>query len=107
MIRKPIMLFFALLAMAACRTPQDIAYLQDVKEYEEIPTPHDGYIRFKKGDKMQINVHSRDEKMRELFNINEPIIFGLPIVFNPYLLVPFVLVPLFAMLITWLAIYTG
>lgn len=63
------MLFFALLAMAACRTPQDIAYLQDVKEYEEIPTPHDGYIRFKKGDKMQINVHSRDEKMRELFNI--------------------------------------
>ncbi len=26
-----------------------------------------------------------------LFNINEPIIFGLPIVFNPYLLVPFVL----------------
>ena len=31
-----------------------------------------------------------------LFNINEPVIFGLPIVFNPYLLVPFVLVPLLA-----------
>ena len=42
-----------------------------------------------------------------LFNINEPIIFGLPIVFNPYLLVPFVLVPLFAMFITWFAISTG
>ena len=42
-----------------------------------------------------------------LFNINEPIIFGLPIVFNPYLLVPFALVPLFAMFITWFAISTG
>lgn len=29
-----------------------------------------------------------------LFNINEPIIFGLPIVFNPILMIPFVLAPL-------------
>ena len=42
-----------------------------------------------------------------LFNINEPIIFGLPIVFNPYLLVPFVIVPLIAMFITYFAITTG
>lgn len=28
-----------------------------------------------------------------IFNINELLIFGLPIVFNPYLLIPFVLVP--------------
>ena len=42
-----------------------------------------------------------------LFNINEPIIFGLPIVFNPYLLVPFVLVPLIAMFVTYFAISTG
>ena len=66
MIRKPIMLFFALLAMAACRTPQDIAYLQDVKEYEEIPTPHDGYIRFKKGDKMR---RFRRELMKDLMTM--------------------------------------
>lgn len=42
-----------------------------------------------------------------LFNINEPIIFGLPIVFNPFLLVPFVLVPILAMVITYFAIAIG
>ena len=42
-----------------------------------------------------------------LFNINEPIIFGLPIVFNPYLLIPFTIVPLLAMLITYASISFG
>ncbi len=42
-----------------------------------------------------------------LFNINEPIIFGLPIVFNPYLLAPFVLVPVAALIVTYMAIVTG
>ena len=42
-----------------------------------------------------------------LFNINEPIIFGLPIVFNPYLLVPFIIVPLIALFVTYFAIYSG
>jgi PTS system cellobiose-specific IIC component len=42
-----------------------------------------------------------------LFNINEPVIFGLPIVFNPYMIVPFILVPILAMLITYIAIFVG
>ena len=42
-----------------------------------------------------------------LFNINEPIIFGLPIVFNPYLLVPFIIVPLLAMFVTYFSISLG
>lgn len=42
-----------------------------------------------------------------LFNINEPIIYGLPIVFNPIMLLPFVLVPLTGVLITYGAIITG
>ena len=42
-----------------------------------------------------------------LFNINEPIIFGLPIVFNPYLLFPFIVVPVIAMIITYFAIVIG
>ena len=42
-----------------------------------------------------------------LFNINEPIIFGLPIVFNPYLLIPFTLVPLMALFVTYGAISIG
>src|SRR5699024_3173654 len=31
-----------------------------------------------------------------IFNINEPIIFGLPVVYNPYLFVPFILAPMVA-----------
>lgn len=32
--------------------------------------------------------------MPAIFNINEPIIFGLPIVYNPYLAIPFFLAPM-------------
>ena len=42
-----------------------------------------------------------------IFNINEPIIFGLPIVFNPYMLAPFTLAMWAAMLITYFSIATG
>lgn len=42
-----------------------------------------------------------------IFNINEPIIFGLPIVLNPVLLVPFVLTPLFNIITTWAVMAAG
>lgn len=42
-----------------------------------------------------------------LFNINEPLIFGMPIVFNPYLLVPFIFTPLIALFVTYAAIAFG
>ena len=42
-----------------------------------------------------------------LFNINEPIIFGLPVVFNGLLLVPFILVPVAAFIITYTAMLAG
>lgn len=42
-----------------------------------------------------------------LFNINEPIIFGLPIVLNPVMFIPFVFVPLFNAIIAWFAISWG
>lgn len=38
-----------------------------------------------------------------IFNINEPLIFGLPIIFNPLLLVPFLLSPVVCISIAWLA----
>jgi PTS system cellobiose-specific IIC component len=38
-----------------------------------------------------------------LFNINEPMIFGAPIVLNPMLLIPFILVPLVLATIAWIA----
>ncbi len=41
------------------------------------------------------------------FGINEPIIFGLPIVLNPVVLVPFILVPLINILLSYFATLVG
>jgi PTS system cellobiose-specific IIC component len=42
-----------------------------------------------------------------LFNINEPIIFGLPIVMNPLLIIPFILVPIATTTLTYTAMELG
>lgn len=42
-----------------------------------------------------------------LFNINEPILFGTPIVLNPFLLIPFIVVPVVAAAGSYLAIASG
>lgn len=57
------------LLLTSCKTPTNITYLQDVNVNEPIKTQGDGYIRFMPGDKLSIFVHSRDEKIMELFNI--------------------------------------
>lgn len=42
-----------------------------------------------------------------LFNINEPLTFGLPIVLNPIMIIPFILSPLALCLITYFSMATG
>ena len=42
-----------------------------------------------------------------IFNINEPVIFGLPIVLNPALLIPFILGPVVLAIISYFALATG
>ncbi|MGF7088789.1 PTS system cellobiose-specific IIC component [Kroppenstedtia sanguinis] len=42
-----------------------------------------------------------------IFNINEPITFGMPIVLNPLLIIPFVLIPLVLTITTYVAMSTG
>lgn len=42
-----------------------------------------------------------------LFNINEPITFGMPIVMNPLMIVPFILAPLTLVIVTYIAMSTG
>ena len=42
-----------------------------------------------------------------LFNVNEILVFGLPIVFNPILLIPFVMTPIVLVLISTFAIQCG
>ena len=59
--------------LTSCKTPHDITYLQDVNVNVPIQTQADGYIRFMPGDKLSIYVHSRDEKLMNLFNLFQSI----------------------------------
>ncbi|MDV3428448.1 MAG: PTS cellobiose transporter subunit IIC [Bacillota bacterium] len=42
-----------------------------------------------------------------IFGINEPIIFGLPIVLNPLIAIPFIFVPMINIIITYITMYIG
>ncbi|MBA4492884.1 PTS cellobiose transporter subunit IIC [Paenactinomyces guangxiensis] len=42
-----------------------------------------------------------------LFNINEPVIFGTPIVMNPLFIIPFILTPIAMVLVTYFAMSSG
>ncbi|WP_415962262.1 PTS cellobiose transporter subunit IIC [Collinsella tanakaei] len=52
----------------------------------------------------QLKAIGKAEIVPALFNINEPLIFGLPIVYNPWLAVPFMLAPMAPAAIAYLAI---
>lgn len=68
-MRKYLLLFSVLMVFAACKTPQNITYMQDVNVNEPIPIQTDGSIRFQPGDKLSIYVHSRDPQLMDLFNL--------------------------------------
>ncbi|MDN3954755.1 PTS cellobiose transporter subunit IIC [Sporolactobacillus laevolacticus] len=52
----------------------------------------------------QLKILGRASIVPGLFNINEPIIFGLPIVYNPYMAIPFFLAPITSASIAYFAI---
>ncbi|MCY7567411.1 PTS cellobiose transporter subunit IIC [Bacillus safensis] len=61
-------------------------------------------------------LRARSKQMKQLgrlaigpaiFNINEPIIFGMPIVMNPMLLIPFILTPIMMIITTYIGMSTG
>jgi PTS system cellobiose-specific IIC component len=63
-----------------------------------------------------IFVVARSSQMREvaklatpagIFNVNEPVIFGLPIVMNPTIVIPWILSPMVVVTITYFAMKTG
>ncbi len=62
-------ILFGAMLLTSCKTPQDIAYLQDVRDNVPIQTQTDGSIRFQPGDKLSIYVHSRDKQLMDLFNL--------------------------------------
>ncbi|WP_304472397.1 PTS transporter subunit EIIC, partial [uncultured Faecalibaculum sp.] len=42
-----------------------------------------------------------------IFNINEPLVFGVPIIYNPNLIIPFILAPSLASVVAYFAISSG
>lgn len=42
-----------------------------------------------------------------IFNVNEPFIFGLPIIFNPLVLIPWILAPMVSVSIAYFAMWSG
>ncbi|RXT58222.1 PTS cellobiose transporter subunit IIC [Lacticaseibacillus chiayiensis] len=53
----------------------------------------------------QLKVLGRASLAPAFFNINEPLIFGLPIVYNPYLAIPFFLAPMASASLAYAAFY--
>lgn len=45
--------------------------------------------------------------MPGVFNVNEPIIFGLPIIMNPLVLIPWLIAPVVVTVITYVSMSTG
>lgn len=56
-----------------------------------------------KSESKQIKAVSKASLIPSFFNINEPVIFGFPIMYNPILLIPFLLAPIVYMGFLWLA----
>lgn len=55
----------------------------------------------------QLKTLGKLEMVPALFGINEPILFGIPVVMNPLLAVPFVAMPLISCVIQYFALYFG
>lgn len=45
--------------------------------------------------------------MPSIFNINEPVIFGVPVVLNPVIMIPFIVTPMICATIAWFATTAG
>lgn len=55
----------------------------------------------------QLKTLGRLEAIPALFNINEPLLFGLPVVMNPVLAIPFIAVPVISCILEYFALATG
>ena len=53
----------------SCKPPQDVIYFQDLTATHPIDLPEIQYVKAKHEDKLLINVHCRDEKIAQLFNV--------------------------------------
>ncbi len=66
-----------------------------------------GYLAHKKKASKQLKTLATITVIPGLFNINEPAMFNVAIVLNILLLVPFILAPMFNLLVAWLTMASG
>ncbi len=59
------------------------------------------------GKKSSENRLAKVSILPAIFNINEVLIFGLPIIFNPYYFIPFICAPVVLSLTAWISVRTG
>lgn len=60
-----------------------------------------------RGKSEQIKAVSKSAIVPGIFNINEPVVFGFPIMYNPLMAIPYILVPLVTMLLVWIGYAIG
>ena len=65
---KLLILACATLVVAACSTPKNYNYFQDLSNGEEITLPANRQIKLQPGDKISVMVTSKDPLMSSLFN---------------------------------------
>lgn len=66
----PILLSFLLLTfLSSCKAPQDIVYLQDLLDNQEIGEMNRKMIRIRPGDDLIITVTSHDPRLSVIFNL--------------------------------------
>jgi len=62
------------------------------------------FISYKRKSSLKL---ARVSLLPSIFNVNELVTFGLPIVLNPIFIIPFTLVPIILLLIAYLATIVG
>lgn len=64
-------------------------------------------LGLKSAKSKQLKAVSKAAIIPGIFNINEPVTFGFPIMYNPIMAIPYILTPLITMLVLWLGYAIG
>ncbi|MGX8867679.1 PTS sugar transporter subunit IIC [Klebsiella pneumoniae] len=84
------------------------------QQFYDLRLPPEVPARCWAGDFMLLR--SRSQQMKQLgkiaapgalFNISEPMVFGIPLVMNPYFFLPFILTPVLLVIVSYTAMATG
>lgn len=67
---KHLMLMLVVVLLASCKSAKDISYLQNLQTNVPIEVQEEKAIKLKPGDRLNIVVHSRDEELVRIFNVN-------------------------------------